>query len=155
MGAAILSVFLWVEARRFRGHDIWRTRVRALQKNVFAYALDPTRDLPNQQWRKTLSEDYRAPTVKLSIEESLAHRLRRVYIPLYCLLGVAWLIHIIEFSPNSWPQSTTIAFIPGVVVTAFVIGFYLVIGLIAYRPRTWHIAGEIRGADTGIWDDNA
>lgn len=153
MGIAILSVFLWVEARRFRGYDIWRTRVRTLQKNVFAYALDPSRDLPNRQWREALSEDYRTPTVKISIEESLAHRLRRVYIPLYCLLGAAWLIRITEFATTHWPQSATIAGIPGILVTTFVVALYLVIGIIAYRPRTWHIAGEIRGADNGVWDD--
>lgn len=35
IGAATLSVFLVIEARRFRGYGIWRSRVRALQKNVF------------------------------------------------------------------------------------------------------------------------
>jgi uncharacterized membrane protein len=152
MAVAILSVFLLIEARRFRGYDVWRSRVRALQKNVFAHGLDPSRDLPNPQWREVLSEDYRTPTVRISIEESLAHRLRRVYIPLYGLLGVAWIIHITGFVMESWPQSATIAGIPGVVVTALVAVFYLVIGVVAYRPRTWHVAGEIRGAENGLWN---
>lgn len=42
--------------------------------------------------------------------------------------------------------------IPGVVVTALVTVFYLVIGVVAYRPRTWHVAGEIRGAESGLWN---
>lgn len=150
MAIAILSVFLLIEARRFRGYEVWRSRVRALQKNVFAHGLDPSRDLPNPQWREALSEDYRTPTVRISIEESLAHRLRRVYIPLYGLLGVAWIIHITGFAMESWPQSATIAGIPGVVVTALVAVFYLVIGVVAYRPRTWHVAGEIRRAENGL-----
>lgn len=151
MSVAILSVFLLIEARRFRGYDIWRSRVRTLQKNVFSYALDSSRDLPNPHWREALSEDYRTPTVNISIEESLAHRLRRVYFPLYCLLGAAWLIRITGFSMESWPESATIAGIPGIVVTALVAVFYLVIGIIAYRPRTWHVAGEIQGAERGFW----
>lgn len=153
MAVAILSVFLLIEARRFRGYDIWRSRVRTLQKNVFSYALDPSNDLPNPDWREALSEDYRTPTVKISVEESLAHRLRRVYFPLYSLLGAAWLLRITGFSMEGWPQSATIAGIPGVVVTALVAVFYLVIGIIAFRPRTWHVAGEIRGAENGFWEN--
>jgi uncharacterized membrane protein len=152
MAIAILSVFVWVEARRFRGYDVWRSRVRALQQNVFAYALDPSSDLPDPHWREALSDDYRTPTVTISIEESLAHRLRRIYMPLYWLLCAAWLIRITGFAVKSWPQSATIAGIPGVVVMALVAIFYLVIGVIAYRPRTWHVAGEIQGAKRSPWD---
>lgn len=152
MGIGILSVFLWIEARRFRGYDVWRSRVRSLQQNVFAYALDPSRDLPDPHWREKLSDDYRTPTVTISIEESLAHRLRRIYMPLYCLLGTAWIIRITGFTMERWPQSATIADIPGVVVTALVTVLYLVIGIIAYRPRTWHVAGEIQGAERVPWE---
>jgi uncharacterized membrane protein len=148
MAIAILSVFLLIEARRFRGYEVWRSRVRSLQKNVFAYGLDPSRDLPDPHWREALSTDYRTPTVSISIEESLAHRLRRVYFPLYCLLGVAWIIHITGFAMESWPHSAAMAGIPGVVVTALVGTFYLLIGIIAYRPRTWHVAGEVQGAES-------
>jgi uncharacterized membrane protein len=153
MGIAILTVFLLIEARRFRGYEVWRSRVRTLQKNVFGYGLDPSRDLPDPGWREALSEDYRTPTVTISIEESLAHRLRRVYFPLYCLLGAAWIIRITGFAMASWPQSAMIAGIPGDVVTALVAAFYLLIGAIAYRPRTWHVAGEIQGAEHGAWDE--
>ena len=152
LAIAILSVFVVIEARRFRGYDVWRSRVRTLQQNVFAYGLDPSRDLPDPRWRKTLSDDYRTPTVTISIEESIAHRLRRVYIPLYCLLGAAWLIRITGFTTESWPHSATIAGIPGMVVTGVVVVVYLVIGVVAYRPRTWHVAGEIRGAESVPWD---
>lgn len=152
MAIAILSVFLLIEARRFRGYEIWRSRVRTLQKNVFGYGLDPSRDLPEPRWRETLSGDYRTPTVTISIEESLAHRLRRVYLPLYYLLGAAWVIHITGFAMERWPQSAAIAGIPGIVVTVLVVAFYLVIVVIAYRPRTWNVAGEIRGAENGSWD---
>ncbi len=33
-----LSIFLSIEARRFRAYDIWRSRVRLIQQNVWAYA---------------------------------------------------------------------------------------------------------------------
>lgn len=34
LAIAILTVFLFIEARRFRGYDIWRSRVRLLQKSL-------------------------------------------------------------------------------------------------------------------------
>ncbi|MFC7007189.1 DUF2270 domain-containing protein [Halalkalicoccus salilacus] len=36
-------VFLLIESKRFRDYDIWRSRVRVLQENLFANALDPSR----------------------------------------------------------------------------------------------------------------
>ena len=41
VGVATLTVFLVIESRRYRGYDIWRTRVRTIQENVWAYGLDP------------------------------------------------------------------------------------------------------------------
>ena len=147
LAVAVLSVFLVIEARRFRGYDIWRSRVRVLQENVFAYALDPSRELPNPQWRESLSEEYRTPKVKISIGESLAHRLRRVYLPFYCLLCGAWILRITAFAGAIWPESASIGIIPGVAVTVLVAVFYLAVGIIAYRPREWHLEGEIEGAE--------
>ena len=40
-GTAVLALFLVVEARRYRGYDLWRGRVRMLQRNVWALGLDP------------------------------------------------------------------------------------------------------------------
>jgi uncharacterized membrane protein len=150
LAVALLSVFVFIEARRFRAYDIWRSRMRLLQKNVFGYALDPSQELPDPNWRETLGEAYRTPTTTISIEESLAHRLRRVYVPLYGLLGVAWIVHVTAFASGSWPASAAVGSLPGSVVTVGIGVFYVVIGAIAYRPREWHIEGEIRGADSGL-----
>ena len=89
IGIATLTVFLVVEARRYRGYDIWRTRVRSLQQNVFAKGLDPSVELSNPNWRTELASDYRQPTLKITTEEAIAHRLRRIYLPLFGLLLVA------------------------------------------------------------------
>lgn len=36
-------VFLLIEARRFRRYDVWRSRVRSMQENLFANAWTPRR----------------------------------------------------------------------------------------------------------------
>jgi uncharacterized membrane protein len=144
IGVATLSVFLVIEARRYRGYEIWRTRVRILQENVWAYGLDPSAGVVDPDWRAKLSEDYRTPTLKISAEEAIAHRLRRVYLPLFGVLLAAWLVRITAFSPEPWVESAAIGMISGPVILVTVGLFYLSAIIIACRPRTWHAKGELR-----------
>lgn len=147
IGMATLSVFLLIEARRYRGYDIWRSRVRTLQENVLAYGLDPSAGLVDPHWRKHLSQDYRTPTLKITAEEAIAHRLRRVYLPLLTVLLVAWLVHITAFDSGSWITSAGIGMIPGEAIIVIVVLFYLVAVTTAIRPRTWYARGELRSKD--------
>lgn len=148
-GVAALTAFLLIEARRFRGYDIWRGRVRTLQKNVFAYGLDPSAGLEDPQWRERLSHDYRQPVMKISTEESIAHRLRRIYLMLFTITLGAWIVRIAAFSAEPWPESAAIGDVPGLVVTAAVAAFYLVVLFVALRPRTWHVDDELRTKSVG------
>ncbi len=148
-----VSIFLLIEARRYRAYDIWRSRVRMLQQNVFALALDDSSGVVDEQWRQKLAQDYRHPKMKVSLEEALAHRLRRVYAPLFFILLVAWVFQLTAYSPSTqWPQSAAIGMIPGTIVTGVVVAFYAGILVVAYRPRTWHINGEILPSDVTGWD---
>lgn len=147
VGVATLTVFLFVEARRYRGYDIWRTRVRTLQENVWAYGLDPANGLVDESWRRRLGSDYRTPTIKITVEEAVAHRLRRIYLPLFLVLLAAWLVRITAFSPDHWIETAAIGLIPGSVVVATVGTFYAGALGIAIRPRTWHAKGELREED--------
>jgi uncharacterized membrane protein len=144
IGVATLTVFLLVEARRYRGYDIWRTRVRILQENVWAYGLDPDGGLADEDWRARLGDDYRNPTMKITMEEAVAHRLRRIYLHLFAILLGAWLVRITAFSTRSAIETAAIGMIPGTVVVVAVAVFYAVAVIVAYRPRTWHAKGELR-----------
>jgi uncharacterized membrane protein len=146
-GASILSVFLVIEARRYRGYDICRSRYRVLQQNVFAYGLDPSQGLEDPDWRAQLSTDYRQPCLKISRMEAIAHRLRRVYLPLLSVLLGAWLIRITAFSDVPWPASAAIGQIPGSIVSGVVLLSYITLLFIALRPRTWHAEGELLNED--------
>ena len=148
-----VSIFLLIEARRYRAYDIWRSRVRMLQQNVFALALDDSPGVMDEQWRRKLGADYRHPKMKVSLEEALAHRLRRVYAPLFFILLVAWVFQLTAYTPTArWPHSAAIGWFPGSIVTAMVVAFYAGILVVAYRPRTWHINGEILPSDVTGWD---
>lgn len=150
VGIASITIFLVIEARRYRGYDIWRTRARVLQENVFAVALDEDRDLADPRWRENLSRDYLTPTMKVPVEEAIAHRLRRVYLPLFFVLLVAWLVRITAFSTAGWPASAAIGPVSGVLVSAGVGWFFLSALAIAFRPRTWK--GELLDEHVDAWD---
>ncbi|WP_254525238.1 DUF2270 domain-containing protein [Natrinema caseinilyticum] len=146
-GTAILCVFLTIEARRYRGYDIWRSRMRTLQRNVFAYGLDPSQGLEDPDWRVTLSKDYRRPRLKVSRMEAIAHRLRRVYLPLFSVLLGAWVLRILAFANRPWPESAAIGRIPGSVVTAIVALGYVGLFVVALNRKTWHAETELMTED--------
>lgn len=146
IGNLAVGLFLIIEARRYRAYDMWRSRVRTLQRNVFAVGLDPTRE-PADDWRRRLAADYHQPTLKISAEEAIAHRLRRVYLPLLAILNGAWVLRVTAFGITEWPTSATVGMIPGTVVTAAVALMFAGIVFITVRPRTWRAHDELRTED--------
>lgn len=144
VGNLAVGLFLSIEARRYRAYDSWRSRVRSLQQNVWAPGLDPSRGLEDERWRERLAEDFAHPTLKITTEEAVAHRLRRVYLPLFALLNGAWVLRITAFTDVAWPASARVGAISGVVVTTLVAALMLVAVVVSVRPRTWHASDEIR-----------
>lgn len=149
LGIGALGAFLLMEAQRYRGYDVWRGRVRTLQKNVFAYGLDPSTGLEDSAWREKLSSDYRTPIIKITREEAIAHRLRRIYLLLFTVMLGAWIIHITTFSNASLPAGAAIGAIPGSLVVGILTGLYLGAVIIAVRPRAWQAEDELHEQDIG------
>jgi len=143
IGNVVLGTFLAIEARRYRAYDIWRSRVRTLQEEVWATGLDGTGP-SDPAWRTRLAADYREPTIKITTEEAVAHRLRRIYLPLFAVLNTAWILRITAFGEANWPASAAVGGIPGPVVTGTVGLLFLSALGIALRPRTWHAHAELR-----------
>ena len=142
------NVFLIVEARRFRRYDVWRSRVRSLQENLFANALDPSEGVEQRDWRRQLSEDYRRPRTKMPLRNALSHRLRRVYLPLQTGLVLVWLFRL---SGDDVPilEAAAVQSTPGWLVVAFVLGTYLCLLALAVWPDLSHTAETDRAVDHG------
>lgn len=159
VGVVMLGVFLFMEAHRYRGFDMWRSRVRALQENVFAQGLDPTTEVADPRWRERLSHDYRNPRLKIPLEEAIAHRLRRVYLALLAVVVAAWVFRVTAFADAAWPASAAVATIPGLAVTGLVALVVAVTLVVAWRPREWHTRGELLETDVDArrelkWSDS-
>lgn len=148
IGMVAVSVFLQIEARRYRGYDVWRSRVRILQENLFSYALDPSQGIERENWRTALGEDLQNPSPKLSNIAAAAHRLRRVYFSLLSVLLLAWIGRITMYTPGeSWPETAAIGVIPGLVVIVLVGLAYLGLIALLVLPGEHHVRGEIYESD--------
>ncbi|SDQ44576.1 DUF2270 domain-containing protein [Natronobacterium texcoconense] len=151
-GLMMGTVFLFIEARRFRDYDIWRSRVRVLQENLFANALDPSEGVEHDDWRRELSRDYREPTTKISYRGAFSHRLRRVYLPLMSAMLVGWLFHLWAFDPGEpLLESASLPGIHGTFVFAAVAVYYLALLVLAV-PLSAKERGESGEADHGDFE---
>jgi len=151
VGVVIGVVFLVIEARRFQRYDVFRSRVRSMQENLFANALDPSEGVEQRDWRRQLSEDYRRPTVKLTLRQALAHRLRRVYLPLLCGMLLVWLIRLTG-ADGSMIEAARVSGVPGWAVFAAVGLLYVTLFAIAFWPGQTDIAETSDEADRGDLD---
>jgi len=153
LGGIAVALFLGIEAHRFRGYIVWRTRVRLLQENVWAHGLDPSEGLLHPDWREQLADDYRQPTLKIGYEEALAHRLRRIYLPMLAIVLVAWVIRTTVISETPWPESAAVGAVPGPAVVGTVLAGFVLAVVISFRPREWKGHPELRSREIGEWQE--
>lgn len=148
VGMLIGVVFLLIEARRFQRYDIWRSRVRSMQENLFANALDPSEGVEQRDWRRQLSEDYRQPEAKMPLLNALAHRLRRVYLPLLSGLLLVWLFRL-NGADEPLVAAAAVSGTSGWVVFAAVVAGYVCLFVVAFWPDPEVMTETGEGVDRG------
>jgi uncharacterized membrane protein len=89
----VISLLLWIEARRYRFFDVYRARVRLLERGYIAPVL-AAEDEHSEQWRDEVATSLRRPIFFMGIVEALSRRLRRNYIWMYAILLLAWILKI-------------------------------------------------------------
>lgn len=146
VGMVMLSVFLGIEVRRYRIYDVWRSRVRLLEENVFANALDPE-GAEQSRWRELLSQDLRQPTIKTPAIEALSRRLRRVYLPLFSVLFGAWLVRLAVFATGDVVAVARVGSIPGSVILGIGSVYYAGLVAITFWPTQRRAKGKLRSTE--------
>lgn len=136
LNTLLVTLFLYIEARRYRYYELWSLRVRLLETDFFAAMLvAPFR--PSDQWASKMADTLLYPRFPISIWEALGRRLRRNYLWIYLLLGMAWVLRV-GLVPESvetleaFLDRASIGAIPGWIVLAvglFINGTLFVIGL--------------------------
>lgn len=104
----LISVFLLIEARRYRFFDVYRARVRQLERHYFAQALCPRAEL-RADWAESIAASLRTPVFLISYREALFRRIRRNYIWMYLILLLAWGLKI--SSPKLQADEVPVEFI--------------------------------------------
>ena len=86
----LITMFLWIEARRYRYYELWSSRIRLMETDFFAAMLVPPFS-PSPDWAESLAEHLLQPHFSISMLEAVGRRLRRNYWWLFIILVLAWL----------------------------------------------------------------
>ena len=155
----LVLLLLVIELRRYRFFDVYRARVRRLERNYYAEVFSPTRDL-EKNWMRTLSDDLRNPLFLISRGQAISRRLRRNYCWMFLILLLAWLLKITtpHLTPDSGPiscvplldcfRSAEIGPLPGWTVIIIVASLY---GWVLYATlRRYKSEGELAYGDVHV-----
>src|SRR5688572_17086931 len=75
----IVYMLLTIEARRYRFFDVYRSRVRVLERLYYAPLFDPQETIDPTPWLSGLGQALRRPRCSLSLMQAMSRRLRRTY----------------------------------------------------------------------------
>ncbi len=145
---AIVSVMLWIEARRYRFYDAFHARVRMLEAHFMVPMVMGRAETLEGDWRKLVAEDLLIPAFKMGVLEALGWRLRRNYIFIYVIILGAWLAKVFLHAPRridsagALYHALAVGQIPGWLVAIVMFGVFagtLITVLVVAR----RFAGEI------------
>jgi uncharacterized membrane protein len=86
----IVTMFLLLEARRYRYFNIWRARARLLETDFFAPMLHGETTLADCAWSRLLAGDYRRPRYHVSLARAAGRRLRRTYAWIFLIQALSY-----------------------------------------------------------------
>ncbi len=148
LDALLITLFVWIEARRYRYYELWSYRARLLETDFFAAMLVPPFG-PRPGWGETLAESLLQPEFPISLWEAFGRRLRRNYLWIFTLLGAAWALKVFlhPVPAPSWAEfvsRSALGAIPGEVMIAGGLvynGLLWLIGLLTMRLQ--QASGEV------------
>ena len=89
----LVTLMLLIEARRYRFFDVYRARVRQLERFYFAEILCPRGQLA-LDWAEPIAKSLRKPEFLITYSDAARRRLRRNYCWMYLILLLAWALKI-------------------------------------------------------------
>ncbi|MBK7393768.1 MAG: DUF2270 domain-containing protein [Chloracidobacterium sp.] len=90
----LVSIFLFMEARRYRYYEVWANRVRVLETGYFAPMLSHRTVPPDKDWAEHIAADLITPHFTISEWEAVGRRLRSNYLWIFVLLSLSWTLKI-------------------------------------------------------------
>ncbi|WP_245422423.1 DUF2270 domain-containing protein [Alsobacter soli] len=151
----LVWLLLWIEARRYRFFDVYRARVRLMERHYFAEVFDRGATL-HATWGRSLAEDLRAPRFRIGRRAAMSRRLRRNYIWMFLILLLAWVLKISSSKLQQSDRTDVLQSLDDVVANASLgpLPGWLVMALLAafYLWLTWLSlsVGPKRGDDGDV-----
>jgi uncharacterized membrane protein len=149
-----VSVFLIIEARRYRFFDFWRVRAHILETQFFGPILLGHGVDTSNGWNKVLHQDYVRPRLHITFPDALGRRLRKNYCYIFSIQAMAYfgklLIHPTPVeSIQELAQRATIGPVPGALVLLAGLLFHCgwaVLALVTLRAGRG--SGQVRARPT-------
>jgi uncharacterized membrane protein len=154
----LVTLFLLIEARRYRYYELWSSRVRMMETDFFAAMLVPPFH-PSPDWAETLAENLLLPHFPVSNLEALGRRLRRNYLWIYVVVGFAWLAKLWLFPEMAASVAEMIArarvgpFSGELVLSGSLVLYALVFILALGTVGLQHSSGEVLPRFEGVSAD--
>ncbi len=158
--AILVMLLLAIESRRYRFFDVYRGRVRRLERHYFAALFSPIPEA-NPDWTRELADDLRRPVFAISFTRAMSRRLRRNYCWMFYVLLAAWLLKTtstklqpnggdVEFvhSASEWLGNAALGPLHGWMVVVLVGIFYLWITYATFRHA--RAEGELAHGDVHV-----
>lgn len=148
LSTLLITLFLFIEARRYRYYELWSYRIRLIETDFYAAMLAPPFQ-PDEDWSEQLAGSLLNPQFPISIWEAFGRRFRRNYMWIYLVLGLAWFAKILLYPENitGWGQildRAAMGGIPGWLVLLVGVaynGALFVIGILTWNLR--QASGEV------------
>ncbi len=132
INSILVSIFLFMEARRYRYYEVWANRVRVLETGYFAPMLSHRTIPPDKEWAEHISADLISPHFTISEWEAVGRRLRANYLWIFILLALSWTlkVYIHPFPATTWEtfiNRAQVGLAPGwsVILVGFIFNFLI------------------------------
>ncbi|KTC92377.1 DUF2270 domain-containing protein [Fluoribacter dumoffii] len=89
----LVLLLLFIESRRYRFFDVYRTRVRIIERFYFAPVFTASGPI-KEPWSEILGETLSKPRFLMSLSGAMSRRLRRNYVWMFLILLLAWILKI-------------------------------------------------------------
>ncbi len=156
----LVLLFLVIEARRYRFFDVYRARVRLIERHYFA-PLFAGESRAEGDWARMLGRSLDSPTFLISLRSAMSRRLRRNYIWIFLIILFAWVLKIAtpKLQDPSAPHdrvwslgeaagNAAMGFLPGWLVIAATTAFYAWLLAVAFLGRK--VEGELAYGDAHV-----
>ncbi len=155
LNLVLVTLFLFIEARRYRYFELWSYRIRLMEMNFFGALLVPPFQ-PAADWAQNLAESLQRPRFTVSYWEAFGRRLRRNYVWIYLVVQITWLAKLLLMPGDPLTLRrlvirSSLGLVPGGAVLGMVLVFDLILVFIAiYTLRLHEASGEVLPPDESV-----